>query len=139
MFAFCPKINQKDCGTWSGSDKVFNMGIKAKPHVQTVTSSMKYSTDPSKGLHDACYYEIGSFSLEHLKPFLNESADLYGLRIHVQVTKMKNMNVYLYGGQSRFNATTKIISSNRQVDAKTNYTIDYQEGMLLVAYPEKPD
>jgi len=74
---------------------------------------MKYSADASKGLHDACYYEIGSFSLEHLRPFINDTAEVYGLRIHIEVTKMKNANVYVYGGQSRYNATTKIVSSNR--------------------------
>ena len=67
---------------------------------------MKYSADASKGLHDACYYEIGSFSLEHLTPFINKTAEKYGLRIHITVTKMKNANVYVYGGQSRTNATT---------------------------------
>jgi hypothetical protein len=139
MFAFCPKINQKDCGTYSGSDKIFNMAIKAKPHVQNVTTQMKYSTITSKGLHDACYYEIGTFPIKLLRPFLNDTYEKYGLRIHVQVTKNVNVNAYVYGGSSRSNATISIISGNEMMETKTNYTIDYTDGLVIVAYPDQPD
>lgn len=75
---------------------------------------MKYSSVASKGLHDACYYEIGTFPLKQLKPFLNSNStyEKYGLKIHVQVTKNVNVNAYVYGGNSRSNATKSIISGN---------------------------
>ena len=89
------------------------MHIKAKHFVQSVTASMIYSSDISKGFYDACYYEIGTFPLEHLEQhFEKDTEELYGLRLHLKITKMKNMNVYLYGGHTRETATIKIVSSN---------------------------
>ena len=69
---------------------------------------MKYSAVTSKGLNDACYYEIGTFPLKLLKPFLknkNDTYEKYGLRIQMKITKMTNVNVYVYGGSDRSNAT----------------------------------
>jgi len=69
---------------------------------------MKYSAVPSKGLHDSCYYEIGTFPIKLLKPFLknkNDTYEKYGLRIQMKITKNINVNAYVYGGSSRSNAT----------------------------------
>jgi hypothetical protein len=47
------------------------------------------------------------------------------------------MNVYLYGGSSRLDATNKIVNENQQPEKDTNYTIAYKSGMLLIAYPNE--
>ena len=47
------------------------------------------------------------------------------------------MNVYLYGGNSRFNATKEIVDGNEQPLVDTNYTITYSTGMFLIAYPNE--
>jgi len=62
--------------------------------------------------YDSCYYEIGSADLsqEQMDELNAKGAD--GVRIKVKVTKASQMNVYLYGGPSRFNATESIVSDN---------------------------
>ena len=47
------------------------------------------------------------------------------------------MNIFLYGGNSRFNATEQIISSNEPAEVNTNYTISFTSGMLVVAFPNE--
>ena len=45
------------------------------------------------------------------------------------------MNVYLYGGNSRENATQQITDYNDPVQVNRTYLIDHTVGMLLIAYP----
>ena len=47
------------------------------------------------------------------------------------------MNVYIYGGKSRDNATEKIIDFNDQIQLNKEYSIDYNMGMIIVAFPNK--
>jgi hypothetical protein len=62
---------------------------------------MRYRVgSPSFRKYDTCYYDIHSADITELK----DVKSVIGLRIFLKVTKMKNMNVYLYGGRDRFNA-----------------------------------
>ena len=45
------------------------------------------------------------------------------------------MNIYIYGGSSRFNSNMTVIEGNNQAQIGKNYTFDYKKGMLLIAYP----
>jgi hypothetical protein len=47
------------------------------------------------------------------------------------------MNVYVYGGNSRSNATQYIINDNEQAQIGKNYTIDVAQGMMVVAFPNE--
>ena len=47
------------------------------------------------------------------------------------------MNVYIYGGLSRFEAKTSIIRDNAQPELSKVYSIKYTKGLLVVAYPIK--
>ncbi len=47
------------------------------------------------------------------------------------------MNIYIYIGNQRRNATESIIDENNRVELNFNYTIDYEKGMLIVAYPKE--
>lgn len=47
------------------------------------------------------------------------------------------MNVYLYGGTSRFNATESVVENNAPVELGKTYLIDHKTGFLLVAYPNE--
>lgn len=47
------------------------------------------------------------------------------------------MNVYIYGGNSRQNATESVILDNQKAQTGQNYTIDVSDGMLLIAYPNQ--
>ena len=47
------------------------------------------------------------------------------------------MNVYVYGGKDRFNATKKIVEYNDQIEENKEYSIEYNQGMLIVAFPNQ--
>ena len=47
------------------------------------------------------------------------------------------MNVYLYGGPSRYQATQSVTENNIPIELDQTYTIDYRIGFLVVAYPNK--
>ena len=47
------------------------------------------------------------------------------------------MNVYLYGGLNRFEATKSVVENNEQVKEGVTYEIDYKIGFLLIAYPNE--
>jgi len=47
------------------------------------------------------------------------------------------MNVYLYAGTSRVDATEPIVAGNEQVEIGTTYKIGAYDGLLLIAYPNK--
>ena len=52
---------------------------------------------------------------------------------------MDNMNVYIYGGASRDNATIKVIPDNTMPTIGQLYTIDATngDGFLVVAFPSQ--
>ena len=47
------------------------------------------------------------------------------------------MNVYVYGGPNRFDATESVVGGNAQAVVGRNYTVDATKGMLIVAYPNE--
>ena len=49
------------------------------------------------------------------------------------------MNVFIYGGLSRFEAKTSIIRGNVQPELNKVYSIEYAKGMLVIAFPNKQD
>lgn len=84
------------------------MSLKAgleKVHVQS--NDMKYHeatpTDPRRE-YDACYYEVtlDQSVLEGYNP----------KKIHLQFSAKSEMNVYIYGGKSRYEATESVVVGN---------------------------
>ena len=112
------------------------MALKATAKPQTLSllgdAALQYKDGPpSVRKADSCFYEIAPAPLDDaLKAKTN-------LRLYLQVTKLSQMNVYLYGGKTRSAATEAIINENEAVTTGKNYTIDVSKGMLLVAYPNK--
>lgn len=47
------------------------------------------------------------------------------------------MNVYLYGGKSRFEATQSMIPGNNQANIGQSYSIGVEKGIMIVAYPNE--
>jgi hypothetical protein len=47
------------------------------------------------------------------------------------------MNVYLYGGKSRFEATQSMIPGNNQAAVGQSYSIGVEGGIMIVAYPNE--
>lgn len=58
---------------------------------------------PKDRHYDACYYEVSSVNKTYLESKFDNLKD--GLRVYVRINKAKNMNVYIYGGDNRDNAT----------------------------------
>ena len=55
--------------------------------------------------YDACYYEISSIPKQELK--FTDTKN--GLRVYFRLNKQSGMNVYVYGGSNRENATEWIM------------------------------
>jgi len=117
------------------------MHIKASPYPDNhkpprVSVNMKYSESASisRSFYDACYYELGSFSKEHLDKIRKRGEEIH---LYVRFTKKTNMNIYLYIGNSRKNATGSMIEGNDKVALNKNYTIAVEKGFLIVAYPKE--
>ena len=63
--------------------------------------------------HESCYYEIENGASESQISILNKTSGEEGsARIYIQVLKATDMNVFIYGGKSRFSATESIIPNN---------------------------
>ena len=133
LFAFCPAVNHNKCGIQSGSSTSTNMGLKAGLETQHVNSNeMRYfkrSRENGAGEYDACYYELS----------LDESVlDTHiPKQIHFKLSQKTEMNVYLYGGKSRFEATESIIPGNNQANVGQTYTVGVDKGIMIVAYPNE--
>ena len=86
--------------------------------------------------YDSCYYEFFTdISDEQMKSLKDEKTTK--IEIQLSVTKAKQMNVYLYAGKSRFEATESVVENNAPVELDKVYSIDHNTGFLLVAYPNE--
>ena len=56
----------------------------------------------------------------------------------VKITKAKGMNVFIYEGMNRFDATKDIVEGNRPNIGRT-YAVNQKSGILVVAYPNKDE
>lgn len=108
------------------------MGLKAGLNaLQVQASDLRYKkatpADPTRE-YDACYYEVT----------LDESvlAKYDPKKLHVRISTKKDVNVYVYGGRSRHEATENVISGNAQASAGATYSIGVDKGFLIVAYPD---
>ena len=59
--------------------------------------------------------------------------------LYFKITVMENMNVYLYGGKGRDDATISIVPDNVMPELNKIYELDATngDGFLLIAYPNK--
>lgn len=55
--------------------------------------------------------------------------------LNVRFQRMTEINVYLYGGLSRSDALESVIENNVQAVKNELYSIKYDKGMLVIAYP----
>lgn len=142
MFAFLPKTSPKMCGISRTltEDVEGSMRLDADLTKQTISllkgNSLQYvEGGPGVRSYDSCFYEIGS-KIENVSAAENKTEENSNLKIVLNLSKLKNMNVFVYGGKDRYSAT-KPINGNQQLIAGRNYTVPVSEGMLLVAYPNK--
>ena len=57
------------------------------------------------------------------------------MQIKINITKMTEMNVYVYGGKTRFSAYENITENNTMAELGKLYNISAYRGLLVVAYP----
>jgi hypothetical protein len=65
---------------------------------------------PTYRRYDSCYYEIKAASEAELDTITDKGKN--GLRIYVEITKMSEMNAYLYGGGKRSDSINSIVPGN---------------------------
>lgn len=111
MFAFCPDISPQKCGIQNAEGREdANMSLLAGLDKTMVRSKEMRYLQPSREdpdgarEYDACHYEI-AFD----KSLLATHTPKY---IHLQIATKIEMNVYLYGGNSRVNATESVVAGN---------------------------
>lgn len=101
---------------------------------------MKYrGGDKDTREYDFCHYEV-SRSAEVTDKKLKEMKDKSNggsPKLFFKVTKMTEINVYIYGGSSRDNATEKITDKNKAVEINKEYSVDVDTGIFIVAFPNK--
>ena len=113
MFAFLPKTSPKMCGISRDltEDVEGSMRLDAEFTKQTISllkgNSLQYVVGrPEVRAYDSCYYEIGS-KIENVSTAEDktEESSKANLKIVLNLTKLKNMNVFVYGGKDRYTAT----------------------------------
>ena len=93
------------------------MSLVAEADLKTIsTTEMAYLKGrPADAKYGACYYEINSKDLseEEMQQILTKDQENYDeIEIQLQITKAEGLNVYLYGGSSRFDAKTPVTENN---------------------------
>lgn len=46
------------------------------------------------------------------------------------------MNVYIYGGKRRDDAKVSLVAGNQQPDVNTQYHVNHDSGILVIAFPD---
>lgn len=100
---------------------------------------MRYNPSETERKFDYCYYQILSQeNATESTSYANITDRKDGLRIHLKVTKAKNVTVHFYGGHDRENATTWVINPNNDSPKlKLEYSWKAEKGILIVATPDK--
>ena len=117
MFAFCSGNNNKICGIpqadgGDGEDVNFHVHAEAERAVTISTNQMKYveifnnEKQIFEKKYDACYYMV-----KRSKRMEGERGNCY---LNLKIDVMDNMNVYIYGGPNRDEATIPIVPNNGQ-------------------------
>ena len=140
MFAFLPKTNPRNCGisTIASSFYEGDMKVYVDENPRTISlrenNALKYREGrPQIRSYDSCYYEINPSEELKIKTSIWEKPDL---RIYLDIKRLRNMNVYVYQGQSRYNATVPI-NENQKLKPGDKFNVNYTKGMLLIAYPDQ--
>lgn len=139
MFAFCPMLNsggKNVCGVPASDNTDYRLFANLESQTVSVDSLRFRRGNSEVRAYDFCHYEIiadrYAVDLERLKR--NATGGL--VEIHMMITKMKNMNVHVYGGKDRFSATTPLVEGNVQPEPFKKYTFSADEGILMIALPE---
>jgi len=145
MFAFCPLYNQQACGrSYAGDSSGATTGrLNATKKTQVVYSTkMRYrGGDGNRREYDFCYYEIkmdANMSQEVLDKMKTDAGGVEP-RLYVRLKKKERINIYMYGGTSRDNATEQVVDNNGQAELGVEYSVALDSGILVIAFPNEED
>jgi len=98
----------------TGSTKSVN--VSSLPYTVKLQNSISYLS---------CYY--------HIAPAKYSFKD--GAKIKIKIDKAANVSAYLFGGNSRENASISVVSNNATVTVGTEYVIDASTEAILLVNP----
>jgi len=140
LFAYLPKINPYNCGISSIASQFYEDNMKLIVDESPRTISLKQNKAlryregrPKVRSYDSCYYEINASSEIDTRKSFWEKPDL---KIYLNIDRLRNMNVYVYQGLSRDNATVPI-NENKRLKVGDRLYVNYTDGMFLVAFPDQ--
>lgn len=58
-------------------------------------------------------------------------------KIHIHISSKVEMNVYIYAGKSKMEATESVVLGNEQASVGQTYSVSADKGFLIVAYPNE--
>ena len=91
FYTYCPLVNNTMCGTES-EELVLETSIEENSFsIETLRWKDKYYKLPQ---YDACYYVIKN------PPHVYEP----GAKLKLKITEMRNLDIYLFGGENQTNA-----------------------------------
>ena len=127
MFAFCPGLPQSTCGL--PTQNTSSALLLASTTNQTVSSTEigRFAGDAFTRKYDGCYYLIQVAEEE-------QEAAQY---INFQVLEKNQVNIFIWEGLDRRNATRSVVENNLQPEIGRVYTVPSHSGFLIVAYPNQ--
>ena len=101
------------CGISDHEDEI-DMTLMARRRKRTIKKEgLRYMLgDEATGQYDACFYEIQVDEVLTDDQIKQMRGNYDELRIYFNLTRSENMNIYLYGGQSRDEAKESIVAGN---------------------------
>jgi len=87
--------------------------------------------------YDFCHYEVakGAEITANVTKKMKEDSNGGTPKLFFKLTKKTEMNVYIYGGTSRDNATEKVVDDNAQAELNKEYSVDLDSGLFIIAIP----
>jgi hypothetical protein len=101
MFTYCPNLSQRTCGI---SNDALNRDttLIAKTSTQSLSPGLRHRAgDQNTREHDGCYY------------ILKSDGGISEGSVSFKIKKMKEMNVYIYKGLNRDDATIGLVPGNQ--------------------------
>jgi hypothetical protein len=120
-YTYCKgAANPTTCGVGSNS-------LEASGSEKTVTvASLPYSTVSANALtYLSCYYHIKAASHTWKE----------GAKLKIKITKATDMSIYIYGGNSRENASIAVVTNNATASLNLAYEVDISTEAVIAAVP----
>lgn len=127
MFTYCPNLSQASCGI-SSDRKNRDTKLTTKLSKQKLAPNLRHvAGSQNTREHDGCYYV-----LDHDYNINKDKGTVI-----FKLTKLKEVNVYIYKGNNRNDATTGLVPGNQMPSIGQEYQVDFHDSILVVAFPNE--